>query len=58
MTNPVENIEEQLLQNTVLYGIGIMVMTSSPEGINVRVVPHTEFKELGQMLMDIEVVTQ
>jgi hypothetical protein len=58
MTAPVENIEEQLLQSTVLYGIGIMVMTKSSEGISVRVVPHTEFKELGQMLMQIEDATQ
>jgi hypothetical protein len=58
MKNPVENIEEQLLQSTVLYGIGIMIMTNGPEGINVRVVPHTEFKELGQALMNIEVVPQ
>jgi hypothetical protein len=58
MTAPVENIEEQLLQSTVLYGVGIMVMTHGPEGISVRVVPHTEFKELGQMLMNIEVVPQ
>ena len=58
MTAPVDNIEEQLLQSTVLYGIGIMVMTKRPEGISVRVVPHTEFKELGQMLMQIEDATQ
>jgi hypothetical protein len=58
MTAPVENIEEQLLQSTVLYGLGIMVMTKSPEGISVRVVPYAEFKELGQMLMKIEDATQ
>jgi hypothetical protein len=58
MTAPVENIEEQLLQSTVLYGIGIMVMTKSSEGISVRVVPYNEFKELGQMLMQIEDATQ
>jgi hypothetical protein len=52
MTNTVENLENILLQNTLTYGIGIMVMGLSEEGVTCRVVPVDEYMAFGQALVN------
>jgi len=48
----------KLMQNTVLYGTGVLIMEMEDGGINTRVIPVEEYTQLGEHLKWIDQSTK
>ena len=49
---------EKMMHNTVLYGVGVLIMEMEDGGLNTRVVPIDEYTQLGEHLKWVDQSTK
>ena len=50
MTQDTQDDFEQMMHNTLLYGMGLLIMEMKDGFMQTRVVPESEYKQLGEHL--------